>query len=109
MITNKRDVRDSLIMIKPLPVETVTKSGLYVDFVQGGERLRGDQPVKGIAVGVPKVFQEAIPVGSCVLYDDLSGGFHADFEGVEHFWTKPAMVLAVLERPEVVEIPVVGA
>lgn len=108
MITNKRDVRDSLIMIKPLPVESVTKSGLLLDFQKAGQRQRGDQPVKGIAVSVPEIFKADIPEGSFVLYEDLNGGYFADFEGEPYFWTKPMNILAVMENPENVHVPIFG-
>lgn len=108
MITNKRDVRNSLIQIKPLPLESVTKSGLYVDFMSNGERVRGDQPVLGVVVAVPDVFSRDIPKGSKVMYSDLDGGYFMDIEGEKFFFTRPANIHAILPEEVNVEIPIYG-
>lgn len=108
MINNKRDIRHSLVMIKPLPLESVTKTGLYVDFMSNGERIRGDQPVKGIVVSTPSAFERDIPKGSIVMYSDLDGGFRAHVDGTEYFFTRPANIHAILPEEVNVEIPIYG-
>lgn len=108
MITNKRDVRDSLVAIRPLPIESVTKSGIVVDCIHAGERIRGDQPSKGQIVSVPEIFSGTMPRGAYVLYTDLAGGYFVPVDGVELFFTKPGNIFMVIDSPESVDVPIYG-
>lgn len=107
-IVNKRDVRKSYIAIKPLPLETVTKSGLLVDFMRSGERNRGDQPVMGVVVSTPEVFKNDLPVGAKVVYSDLNGGYWAELDGQTYFFTYPSNIHMVVGFETNVEIPIFG-
>lgn len=107
-LVNKKDVRKSLIMIKPLPLETITKSGIYLDFMSKGERIRGDQPVMGIIKSAPEIFKNDLPKGAKVIYSDLDGGYFAEFEGEKYFFTHPKNIFMVVGHEDDVQIPIYG-
>jgi len=94
------------VCVKPLPLDTITKSGLLVDFMVGGEKVRSDGPFKGVLISYP---QDRTLEGKVCLYDDLNGGFPLTLDGTDYFITKPKMVYAVLDGDHsVVQVVTVG-
>lgn len=85
------------IMIKELPLEEISKSGLITNFMKGGQAVRGDGPFKGEVISVPVLQKENIPVGSTVLYEAYRGGYDVSLEGEDYFITKLENIWAVLE------------
>lgn len=87
------------IWIKELPLEETTKSGLLIDFIKGGEKLRGDAPIKGRVVAVSDKWKDKIPLESTVLYLYWNGGWEVPISPTEElFVTKPENVWAVIDE-----------
>lgn len=86
------------IMVKDLPYVETSDSGIVLNaWGLQGDQARKQEWFKAEVVAVSDKLRD-LKVGDHVIYDAYSGGYDIDWNGSEHFITKPSNVWAVLEQ-----------